>query len=379
MKPSTEDIISKIKQDLADDCSYYSGRIFSSMSTFPDIDSKDIFIEFLEKNAGDPTIFSGTRKIEHEVINILGNFFHNNTPYGNSVSGGSEANIVGLWAARNYMRKRKKLNNKPLNILVPETRHTSIDKAIDLLDVKAIIIPTNEDFEINIDQVEEKIDENTISIVGVAGNTVYGAIDNIEKLSEIALNNDIWLHVDAAFGGFVIPFIENAPKFDFILQGVKSLAVDGHKMLTSPIPNGNIIFKSRAITDNIIHHLPYFSGEKTESRTLVGTKSGASIIAEYYLLKWKGEDWLKEKVTTALQNASYLKNELSKRDFTILGKAKLNVFAVIPPEKMINHFTDLHKKGWRISRYRKLWRFVVMPTLEKENIDELLNTIDSLG
>ena len=376
MDPDLNDIITFLKQELSEDSSYFSGNIFSSMSSYPDDDAKKIFVEFLEKNAGDPTIFAGTRKIEKKLISLLGSFFHNETPYGNIVSGGSEANLIGLWAARNYIRKRRILTEKTLNILIPETRHTSIDKAADLLNLETIIIPTNDDFEIRTDIVEEEINENTCAIVGVAGNTVYGAIDNIEKLSEIALLNETWLHVDASFGGFVIPFLEESPKFDFILDGVKSFAVDGHKMLSSPIPNGNIIFKSRSLTEDIVHHLPYFSGIKTDNRTLVGTKPGASIIAEYFLLKWKGVEWIKERVRKALYNADYLKEKLVERGCIILGKGKLNVFSVRVPENMKKHFSDIYKSGWRIGKFEDLWRFVIMPNHEIKDLNLLLNKLD---
>lgn len=379
MEPKIEDIIESLKQELFEDCSYYSGKIFGSMSSYPEDDVIKIYTAFIEKNAGDPNIFYGTHKTELAVISLLGHFFHNPTVTGNIVPGGSEGNVVGLWAARNYMRTKKNFSSgRKLQIIVPETRHASIDKAIDLLDLEAVVVGTNEYFEVDTAEVENQITDNTFAIIGIAGNTVYGAVDDIVQLSKIAVEHDIWLHVDAAFGGFVIPFLEKPYKFDFELEGVKSLVSDPHKMAGAPIPAGCILFRNEAVSRHIIHHLPYFSGRFTENRTIVGTKPGAAVIATYYLLKWKGFEWLKKRAKHSLQNAQYLKSELAKRGFEIKGKAELNVIACLPPEKYADKRNLIFRNGWRIGNYGKLWRFVIMPTIEKEHLESFLYFLDSI-
>ncbi|MHA1400370.1 MAG: tyrosine decarboxylase MfnA [Candidatus Heimdallarchaeaceae archaeon] len=376
MEEDIEKIMEYLETELAEDCSYHSGKIFGSMSSYPVEEAVKVFTAFIEKNAGDANIFAGTAKIESKLIQMLGNIFNCQTPSGNFVPGGSEANIVGLWAARNYFQANNKESSSKLEIIAPITRHTSIDKAADLLNVKLKLVQVDQDFRVKIEEVEEKITENTVALVGIAGNTVYGAIDDIESLSRIALENDLWLHVDAAFGGFVIPFIEHPPKFDFTLEGVKSFVVDPHKNLGSPIPNGCILFKDYSYSQYIIHHLPYFSGEKTENRTIVGTKSGAAIIATYYLLRFKGIKWLENRIGKALANTQYLKEGLERRGFEIKGKARLNVIAAKPPEELEQKRNELFRRGWRIGRYGDLWRFVVMPTAKREDVTRLLLEID---
>ncbi len=379
MQKDINRIIEFLKSETSDDCSYHSGKIFGSMTSFPEEDVKQVFFEFMENNAGDPNIFAGTSKIENKVIQLLGNMFHCHTPAGNIVSGGSEANVVGLWAARNFYHSKHKNSSGKLELIAPVTRHTSIDKAADLLDVKLRLIEVNKkDFTVDVNKVKESINDNTFAIVGIAGNTVYGAIDDIKALSEIAIDKNKWLHVDAAFGGFAIPFLSSPPKFDFELEGVKSFVVDPHKNLGSTIPNGAILFRDYNYSEKIIHHLPYFSGEKTENRTIVGTKTGGTILATYYILKFKGMDWLKKRMIKAFNNTQFLKRELLNRKFDIKGKVQLNVIAAMPTlPKYESKRTELFRKGWRIGKYGKLWRFVVMPTVIKENIVELLRELDS--
>ena len=376
--PTESEILEQLRQELFEDCSYYSGKVFGSMSSYPEEMSQKVFIEFLEKNGGDGNIFASTYNIEKKTIEILGSFFHSSEVGGNIVPGGSEANVVALWAARNYMRKRKRLENKRVNILVPETRHTSIDKALDLLDVEKRILPVNKYYELEITRVEENIDENTIALVGIVGNTVYGAIDNIPTLSHIAVKHDLWIHIDAAFGGFIYPFVEDSPIFDFRIEGVKSITVDSHKMLGAPIPSGTVLFKKKELSDEIIFHLPYFSGAKTENRTIVGTKSGGSIVATYYLLKYKGFEWLRERVVNNLKLKEYLKEELEKLGFQMKGKCQINVLAAKPPYELENRREYLFEKGWRIGKYQDVWRFILMPTATKEHIDLLLDELRNL-
>ena len=91
---------------------------------------------------------------------------------------------------------------------------------------------------------KNSITENTVAIVAIAGTTELGLIDPIEAISKIAKEHDIYLHVDAAFGGFSIPFLKltgyDFPKFDFELESISAMetgiqaARDGTKGITVP-------------------------------------------------------------------------------------------------------------------------------------------------
>jgi len=68
----------------------------------------------------------------------------------------------------------------------------------------------------------------------------------MDRLAELALSNDLFLHVDAAFGGFVIPFLDRKYDFDFSVKGVSSITADPHKMGMSTIPAGGLLFREEA-------------------------------------------------------------------------------------------------------------------------------------
>ncbi len=92
-----------------------------------------------------------------------------------------------------------------------------------MLNLIPVYAPLDSSFRVIPSEIERCISKNTVAIIGTAGTAEFGAIDPISELSEIAIRHDVHLHVDAAFGGLIIPFLANGkPSFDFSLEGVKS-------------------------------------------------------------------------------------------------------------------------------------------------------------
>ena len=144
-----------------------------------------------------------------------------------------------------------------------------------MLNLKIVEADLDDNFKIDVNSVEENISDKTVAIVGIAGTTELGVIDPIDKLSDIAFENNIYLHVDAAFGGFSIPFLKRLgyefPDFDFSLPGVCSMTVDPHKMGLAPIPAGGIIFRKEEYHEHLVythcsiraqHHCPEHAYEQ---------------------------------------------------------------------------------------------------------------------
>ena len=93
------------------------------MCTSPHSFAKQIFKKYMEKNLGDPSIFPASAKLEQETVSMLGSLLSNPSAYGSIVSGGTEANIVALWAARNFAKKQRG------EVVVPVSANYSFDKA----------------------------------------------------------------------------------------------------------------------------------------------------------------------------------------------------------------------------------------------------------
>jgi len=251
-------ILKELNDRLKGDFTYESGKIIGSMCTLPHPFAQKVYARFIDKNLGDAGLFPAVAQLEKEVIEMLGALLSNVEASGHIVTGGTEANLLALWAAK---RISKKENGE---VIVPVSVHCSFDKAADLLGLKVVKVGLNSSFKVDVEAVKKAVNQRTIGIVGVAGTTGLGVVDPIAELSEIAVEKGLYLHVDAAFGGFVLPFLKvlgfNVPKFDFSLEGVSSITVDPHKMGLAPIPAGGILFRDNSVEDAITWNVSYLAG-----------------------------------------------------------------------------------------------------------------------
>ncbi|MDO5846574.1 MAG: tyrosine decarboxylase MfnA, partial [Methanocorpusculum sp.] len=213
-------------------------HILSSMCTVPHPIAVAVHEMFASSNLGDPGLFPGTTKVEELLVHSLGELMHNANAGGYATSGGTESNLQAIRIA-----KKLKPVAKP-NIVVPASAHFSFDKTCDILGIEMRVVPYEEGrYTVDTDKMAEAVDRNTIAVSAVAGTTEYGVVDDVPAVAKIARENDIFCHVDAAFGGFVIPFLKNPAPFDFAVEGVSAVSLDPHKMGMSTIPCGCLLLR----------------------------------------------------------------------------------------------------------------------------------------
>lgn len=379
---SHDEIFNQLDQFQAMDCKYSDGRILGSMCTEAHPIAKEAFFKFIDSNLGDPGLFKGTKMIEDEVLKMIGSFLSIENPAGHMVTGGTEANIMAIRAARNIARDTKGVKDGEL--IVPKSAHFSFKKAADMLNLDLIRVDLDENYRIDPKLVEENISYNTIAIVGIAGTTELGMIDPIEDLSKIAVQNDIHLHVDAAFGGFSIPFLRergyDLPSFDFSIEGVRSITVDPHKMGLSPIPSGGILFKDQSYLDAMSVDSPYLT-IKNQS-TIVGTRLGAASAATYAVMRFLGKDGYANNAEIALEKTHFLADNLKRLDYDLIVEPKLNIVAFNHPDLKTEELANLlEERNWKIScsSYPKAIRVILMNHIKKEHLTELLNDLEEIS
>jgi tyrosine decarboxylase / aspartate 1-decarboxylase len=373
-----EQIFRMIRKYKEIDLTHRSGRILGSMCTCPHPVGVKAYFMFLESNLGDPGLFPGTKTMEDEVITMLGKLLGKKDVFGHIITGGTEANLMAMRAARNS----RTVDNP--EIIVPKSAHFSFKKAADILCLKLNKADLSDDYRVKVTSVEELISNNTVAIVGVAGTTEMGKIDPIEELSDLCLENDIYLHVDAAFGGYSIPFLNDAgydlPKFDFSLQGVSSITIDPHKMGLAPIPTGGVLFRERRYLESMAIETPYLT-EDMQS-TVVGTRSGAAAAATWALLKHLGKDGYRKIAVECMEITFFLAEGIIKAGFELVTPPQLNIVAFrsnrIPVEEIARRLED---KGWAVSMasFPESIRIIVMPHLKREHIEEFLLDLELLN
>ena len=341
-------------------------RVLSSMCTVPHpvaLKAHDIFVE---TNLGDPGIFAGTVELEMKTVEMLGEILGNRNASGYICSGGTEANIQGIRAARNLKRA-----GKP-NIVIPKSAHFSFEKICDILGVEVRRADLNSDYTVSIPDVERLVDRNTVAIVGIAGTTELGQVDDIVELGKIAEERDIFLHVDAAFGGLVLPFIDRHIPFDFRIGGVSSITVDPHKMGMATIPAGGILFRDDGFLRALEVETPYLTSKY--QYTLTGTRPGTGVASTYAVLKYLGDAGMREIVRKCVNNTRILVEEMEAVGFEPVVEPIMNVvsFHAENPEEIKD---GLYRRKWVISTIRnpKAIRMVIMPHVTEEVITAFMS------
>lgn len=195
--------------------------------------------------------------------------------FGNITNGGTLGNLTALTVARNkalpgvaekgLIRALKSSGHSDVVVLVSQRVHYSIHKSMMLLGLgedSVVTIPVDENSRIRVDLLREKINElkkkNVLimAIIGIAGTTETGNIDPLDELANIAEKENIWYHVDAAWGGSFLL----SPKIRNMLKGIKradSVILDGHKLLYLPLAHGAVMFKSQYSLDALRHNANY--------------------------------------------------------------------------------------------------------------------------
>ncbi|WP_209475693.1 tyrosine decarboxylase MfnA [Thermococcus stetteri] len=370
---SEEEVLRELEEKTREDLTFDSGKILGSMCTYPHPFAVRVVMRYIDRNLGDPGLHVGSQKIEREAINMLANLLGLESGYGHIVSGGTEANILAVRAMRNLAGVEKP------ELILPESAHFSFIKAAEMLGVKLVWAGLNDDYTVNVKDVEEKITDNTIGIVGIAGTTGLGVVDDIPALSDLALDYGLPLHVDAAFGGFVIPFAKalgyEIPDFDFRLKGVKSITIDPHKMGMVPIPAGGIIFREKKFLESISVLAPYLAGGKIWQATITGTRPGAHALAVWAMIKHLGFEGYKAIVKEKMELTRWFAGELKKiPGIYLIREPVLNIVS-FGSEKLEELEEELKARGWGISAHRGYIRIVIMPHVKREHLEEFLRDL----
>ena len=210
------------------------------VTTWMEPEARQVIVENLHRNFIDHAEYPRTAEIEQRCIRMLAGLF--NAPgetVGARTQGSSEAIMLGALSLKWKWRQRREAAGKPVdrpNLVFGGDVHVVWEKFCRYFDVEPRIVPLQEHrYTIGPDDVEPHVDENTIGVAAVLGTTFTGQSDDIRGINDLlaSLENEkglhVPLHVDAASGGFVWPFLYPHSEWDFRLSHVHSINVSGHK------------------------------------------------------------------------------------------------------------------------------------------------------
>ena len=364
---SEDEVLAILHEKRGQDLVY--DRIFSSMCTPSHPIALKAHQLFQETNLGDPGLFPGAAELEQRAVKIIADLLGYPDAVGYLTTGGTESNIQAIRAARNAAGVRDG------NVVVPRSAHFSFDKIGDLLRLEVRKADLDEELKVDPNSVESLIDEKTVALVGIAGTTEFGQVDPIDRLGDLALDRGLYLHVDAAFGGFVLPFMEKEWKWDFGVEAVSSITIDPHKMGMSTVPGGGLLFRDDRHLNMLADFAPYLTNNKPTA--LTGTRSGGSAAATWAVMTHLG----REGFTRIVRRCMALTDQL------VAGARAIGVEPVLEP--IMNVVTleaepspekvrfELMKRGWLVSITQdpRALRLILMPHATRDNIDLLLDDL----
>ncbi len=377
-----QEILRILEEKLSSDYCYDEGVILGSMCTKPLDIGKEVYSKYLDKNLGDPGLFRGTAKLEEELIAEIGELFGEKDVIGTFTTGGSEANLIAMRIA-----KKLRPDIKKPEIIVPASAHASFNKGEDFLGIKIQKARLKNNFELDLDHFELLLNDNTCGVVGVAGSTSLGLIDPIEDIGKLIEGRNIFFHVDAAFGGFILPFLEALnypiPLWDFRVKQVNSITADPHKMGMGIIPSGGFLVRNRSILEKTGFEIPYLAGGNIKHFHIVGTRPGGTVIAFWAIMKSLGFDGFTHIIKKCMANTEYFVKRLSEIDgLRLAAKPVMNVVGITTEngESICEIDEELRRKNYMVGKFINfnLIRIVVMPHIKKSHLSKFCDDLEEI-
>src|SRR5687767_3892273 len=302
------------------------------VTTWMEPEARRVIDENLHRNFIDHAEYPQTAEIEQRCIRMLADLF--NAPgetTGARTQGSSEAIMLGAlslkWKWRGRRESAGKDTSRP-NLVFGGDVHVVWEKFCRYFDVEPRIIPLQPDkYTIGPDDVEPHVDENTIGVAAVLGTTFTGHADDIRGINDLLVRLrderglDVPLHVDAASGGFVWPFLYPDSAWDFRLEQVRSINVSGHKFGLVYPGIGWLIFRERSdLAEDLVFYENYL-GKTDATFTLNFSTGSAMVLAQYYNLVRYGREGYAYIMGMMQQNARALADQLSSTGhFELIGE-----------------------------------------------------------
>lgn len=295
------------------------------VTTWMDDYARRVMTENMDKNMIDKTEYPQTAEIERRCVNIIAKLWNSpEPPYctGTSTVGSSEACMLGGIAALKRWQKRRKAQGLPTthpNFIISSCMQVVWEKFAIYWDVEMRMVPVTMDkITMKAEDVVRMCDENTICVVPIQGVTITGLNDNVEEIND-ALDQlnaekgwEICIHVDAATGGFIHPFIDPDTVWDFRLKWVLSISASGHKFGLVYPGVGWVVWKDKQYLPEEMNFAVNYLGANIPSISINFSRPGNQVLAQYYQFLRLGKEGYRMIQQNCINVCLYLKDQLDK-------------------------------------------------------------------
>lgn len=311
---------------------------------------KEAYTLFMAENGLGPSAFPSLKRMEADVVDFgLSLLGAPGDAVGNMTTGGTDSITMAMKAARDFARRERRREGR-LNIVLPRSAHPAFDKAAALMEIE-VRRTSLRDLRADADAMAAAVDDHSMMIVGSAPCFPYGLIDPIEPLSDLAIERDLWLHVDACVGGYIAPFVRmngtDLPPFDFALPGVSSMSADLHKYGYCSKGASTVFFRSEQLRRHMPFEVHDWPGGRMVTPTLAGTRPGGAIAAAWAVMNYLGVEGYRARHALVTDARERLETGVRARGYEVVGEPKLGLvaFRKIGVDS-ISLWKALHRRGW---------------------------------
>ncbi|KFA61865.1 hypothetical protein S40285_07080 [Stachybotrys chlorohalonatus IBT 40285] len=375
-------------------------NLASFVTTYMEDEAEKLMSEAFSKNFIDYEEYPQSVDLHNRCVNMIGNLFHvpSVDSIGTSTVGSSEAIMLAVLAMKKRWQLRRRAEGKSTdnpNLVMSSAVQVCWEKATRYFEVdEKLVYCTPDRYVIDPEETVALCDENTIGICAIFGSTYTGEYEDVKAVNDllVARGIDVPIHVDAASGGFVAPFVVPDLEWDFRLEKVVSINVSGHKYGLVYPGVGWVIWRSHEyLPQDLIFNINYL-GAGQSSFTLNFSKGAAQIIGQYYQLIRLGKRGYHAIMSNLTRTADFLADALESLGFVIMSKRAghgLPLVAFRFPDSEDRHYDEfalahqLRSRGWVVPAYTmaprtgemKMLRIVVREDFSRSLCDTLLRDI----
>ncbi|HVW48022.1 MAG TPA: glutamate decarboxylase [Solirubrobacterales bacterium] len=373
------------------------------VTTWMEPEAEQLIAENNYRNFIDHAEYPISAEIEQRCIRMLADLF--NAPgetTGARTQGSSEAILLGALSLKWKWKERREAEGKGVekpNLVFGGDVHVVWEKFCRYFDVEQRVVPLQKGkYTIGPEDVAPEIDENTIGVAAVLGTTFTGHADDIRGINDHLVKlkeeegHDVPIHVDAASGGFVWPFLYPHSEWDFRLEQVRSINVSGHKFGLVYPGIGWLVFRDKS---DLAEHLVFYEnylGEIDATFTLNFSTGASMVLAQYFNFVRLGREGYGDVMRAMQSNADALVEKLDRcGHFELIGENEEHLPLVPFKLKAGKGYDEFDvswqlsaERGWMLPAYTmppnaqevKVLRALVKHTLSRAQIDRLANDIE---
>jgi glutamate/tyrosine decarboxylase-like PLP-dependent enzyme len=317
----------------------------------------EVFEPFAHANVLQRDVYPSATKFEAEIIAMTAAMMHGEAAgpgvCGVLTSGGSESLITALYSYREEAREARGVTRP--NVVLPVTAHVALAKGAHWLGIEVRHGPVTDAYVADVDAMRDLVDDQTIALVGSAGDYGHGLVDPIEQIAALALEHGIGMHVDGCLGGFLLPWAErlgyDVPTFDFRVPGVTSISADTHKYGYALKGTSVLLYRTQELRRRQWFTFPDWPGGLYLSPGFAGSRSGGLIASTWASLVTMGEDGYLAAARDILESAARMTAGIRERcpELQVIGDP-LFLVSFRSDEVDVYLVNDaLKERGWRMN------------------------------